>query len=240
MSQPPYYQPGGWSVARPVPARPHSTSRTEIVQILVAFAVLTFDLVLILVGFGAIYGGTLSSLTASISWQVALLAGACALTGFLAHELAHKFVAQRLGYWAEFRVYPIGLLLSLFIAYATGFLLAAPGATMVGGMSYEDRRGWGRTAIAGPSTNAVFAVVFYLAAVATISIGGLLTFGLLFLTYINAWFATFNMIPFGALDGAKVWRWGKAQWAGMFVVGAGLTALGYLGLVYGSPLLGFR
>jgi Zn-dependent protease len=240
VSQTTYYQPAGWSVARPVQHPRHTTSRTEVFQILIAFVVLTFDLVLILIGFGAIYGGTLSSLTSSISWEVALLAGACAITGFLAHELAHKFVAQRLGYWAEFRVYPIGLVFSLFIAYAIGFLMAAPGATMVGGMSYDDRPGWGRTAVAGPATNAVFSIVFFLAALGTISIGGFLTFGLLFLAYINAWFATFNMIPIGALDGAKVWRWGKGYWAGMFVAGAGLTVLAYLALVYGSPLLGFH
>ena len=32
---------------------------------------------------------------------------------FLLHELAHKFMAQRLGYWAEFRINQQGLLITL-------------------------------------------------------------------------------------------------------------------------------
>lgn len=240
MSSGPYYRPTNWTFATQPRVAPHTTSRTEIVQIVIAFVVLTFDMVLILVGFGAIYGESLSSLAQVVSWEVALLAGAAALTGFLAHELAHKFVAQRLGYWAEFRLSWIGLVMSVFIAYATGFLLAAPGATMVGGMSYEDRPGWGRTAIAGPLTNAVFAIVFFAGALASVRVGGFLELGLLFLAYINAWFATFNMIPFGLLDGHKVYRWSKAIWAEMFAGGAALTLLALLAVLYGSPLLWYR
>ncbi len=240
MIPPPSYTSTGWGAPLRTQTQVHTTSKTEITQIVIAFVVLTFDLVLILVGFGALYGGTLYSLSAAVSWQVALLASACALTGFLAHEMAHKFVAQRLGYWAEFRIYPIGLVFSVVIAYTVGILMAAPGATMVGGMSYENRTGWGRTAIAGPLTNAVFAVAFYAASFATLGLGSLLTFSLLFLAYINAWFATFNMIPFGALDGAKVWRWGKARWAGTFGGVAALTILALLAFASRSPLLGLH
>src|SRR5438034_2549449 len=37
-------------------------------------------------------------------------------TGFLGHELAHKFTAQRYGAWAEFRLWTIGAIMTLVFA----------------------------------------------------------------------------------------------------------------------------
>ena len=51
-------------------------------------------------------------------------------TGFLLHEMAHKFMALRFGYWAEYRANPIGLALAIVMAFG-GFLFAAPGAVMI-------------------------------------------------------------------------------------------------------------
>jgi len=48
--------------------------------------------------------------------------------GFVLHELAHKLVAQRYGFWAEFRSDDRLLMMSLAMAYLTGFFFAAPGA----------------------------------------------------------------------------------------------------------------
>ncbi|MFO7773178.1 MAG: DUF951 family protein [Dehalococcoidia bacterium] len=30
--------------------------------------------------------------------------------------------------------------------------------------------------------------------------------------YVNTWLALFNLIPFGPLDGAKIFRWNKGIW----------------------------
>ena len=38
-------------------------------------------------------------------------------TGFLMHELMHKFVAQRYGAWAEFRVFPLGLMMAILFSF---------------------------------------------------------------------------------------------------------------------------
>jgi Zn-dependent protease len=46
-------------------------------------------------------------------------------TGFLLHELAHKFIAQRYGYWAEYRANRNGLIL-IIVMSLMGFILAAP------------------------------------------------------------------------------------------------------------------
>jgi len=231
----PYYSTV-WTRAAP-PLAHHRTSRTELTHVVIAFLVLTADLVIILSGRGLLEGGTASGLVAPISTYFVLLAVAAALTGFIAHEMAHKFVARRLGYWAEFRMWPSGLLLSLLTS-AAGFLFAAPGATMVGGMDPRNVNGWGRVGLAGPTSNLLFATGFYLASFATYHFAPVLSGGLLFLAVINTIFATFNLLPIGPLDGAKVLRWGTARWLAVFLVSFAFLVLTYTAYYhYGSPFL---
>jgi len=225
-----------WTPSSPSPAgRP--TSRTELTHITISFLVLTFDLVIILSGRGLLLGTGSTGLFAPISLFFVGLAATAALTGFIAHEMAHKLVARRLGYWAEFRMWPFGLFLSLLTSLS-GFLFAAPGATMVNGMDPSDRRRWGRTGVAGPVSNLLFAAGFYGASLATFRIGSTAFGPLLFLAFINTLFATFNLLPFGLLDGAKVFRWGPGRWLGTFFVAASFLVVCYVALYsYGSPLL---
>src|SRR3989338_4890519 len=50
---------------------------------------------------------------------------------FIAHELiGHKLVAQRFGAEAEFKAWPMGLLLALVTSFF-GFIFAAPGAVYI-------------------------------------------------------------------------------------------------------------
>ncbi|MHB1435584.1 MAG: zinc metalloprotease [Thermoplasmata archaeon] len=215
----------------PVPAPGFHTSRVELQHILLAYVVLTVDLAIILNGDGvlslAAVGGAYT-----LSWDVVLLAAIAALTGFLAHEMAHKYYAQRHGFWAEFRMSPFGLIFSLLTAFA-GFLFAAPGATVIQGMA--DLRSWGRTALSGPASNLLFAGGFLAGtfSVAALGSGSFWIGALALLTFFNAWFAAFNLIPLGPLDGAKVWRWSKPVWAGSIALSAGLALLAYGMLNYG-------
>jgi Zn-dependent protease len=224
-----------WTPARPAVAK-ISTSRTELTSIGIAFAVLTFDLVIIISRSGLVFGSGASFLSGVTLVEV-ITAAVAALTGFVAHELAHKIVAQRLGYWAEFRMSPAGLVLSLITA-TLGFLWAAPGATVVSGMSERDRANWGRTSLAGPVSNVGFAVVFYGGSFALFHAGSAWFLPVLFLAFVNAWFATFNLLPIGPLDGAKVLRWSTATWLGAIVTTGTLAAVTYVAyFVYGTPFL---
>jgi Zn-dependent protease len=45
---------------------------------------------------------------------------------------------------------------------------------------------------------------------------------------INTWLAIFNLIPFGPLDGAKIFQWNKGAWLATLVAGIGLFAAQYL------------
>ena len=57
-------------------------------------------------------------------------------TGFLLHELAHKYTAIRHGYQAEFKANMNGLFFTL-ITSVFGVILAAPGAVMISGRPYN-------------------------------------------------------------------------------------------------------
>lgn len=199
----------------PPSAHRPSTSRTEVVHLTVAYVVLTFDVMLLLGGLYFFEGPVL---------LYAAIGASAALTGFVAHEMAHKVVAQMGGYWAEFRLSPFGLVLSVITA-SFGFLFAAPGATMIGGMG--NVRDWGRTSLAGPTVNFAFALGLVAASVFLRTFTSLWFAAgvILFIAYINALFAAFNMIPVGPLDGAKVLRWNSTVWALAFVAFAAMTGL---------------
>ena len=132
--------------------------------------------------------------------------------GFVFHELSHKFVAQRYGFWAEFRMWPQMLVLALLTSLL-GFIFAAPGATYISGMNISKEEN-GKISVAGPLMNVLIASLFV----------PFLLFGQGFLADlgfigvpINIFLAAFNMLPFGPLDGAKVFKWSLPLWIVVFV-----------------------
>lgn len=116
--------------------------------------------------------------------------------GFLLHELAHKYVAQRCGLSAAFQANYTMLAVAVVSAFL-GFLFAAPGAVYTQGQRTPREQVW--ISVAGPVTNLVLAAVFFFVP------GTLGYFGF----RINAWLALFNMIPFAGLDGEAVYRYAK-------------------------------
>ena len=134
--------------------------------------------------------------------------------GFVFHELSHKFVAQRYNFWAEFRMWPMGLLLAL-VTSLIGFIFAAPGATYISGMNISNSEN-GRISIAGPLTNIAIALLFLPFALFG-SPNSLLWYVGSLGSYINFFLALFNMLPVGPLDGSKVWRWSLPIWAATFI-----------------------
>jgi len=140
---------------------------------------------------------------------------------FLAHEMAHKFTAQKYGLWAEFRIILLGALLTLISVFTPPpFKIISPGAVMIAGFVGKDV--FGRVSAAGPSVNVVFSA-FLLGAAHFISNNTQIYLVLVYSGFINAWMALFNLIPIGLLDGAKVFFWNKKIWLLMFVASAVLT-----------------
>jgi Zn-dependent protease len=132
-------------------------------------------------------------------------------SGFVLHELMHKFSAERYGFMAEFRMWPMGIVLAL-VTSVLGFIFAAPGATYINAPGISDKEN-AIVSAAGPVTNVVIATLFLPLLFVNnnlLNYAGSLGFE------VNILLATFNMLPIMPLDGAKVFRWKKLLWAGMF------------------------
>jgi Zn-dependent protease len=125
---------------------------------------------------------------------------------FILHELAHKFAAQRLGYWAEFRIHQQGIMLTLF-SLISPLKVIAPGAVMIGNISNWNH--YGMVSIAGPLTNIGLGFVYFIIALMT---GNQMRDLALLGMNINASLALFNLIPFGVFDGAKIIKWNRNIW----------------------------
>ena len=78
----------------------------------------------------------------------------------------------------------------------------------------------GKTAISGPVTNIILSTVCILIAAVTQDL-------FLIVAFINALLAVFNLIPFGVLDGLKVFKWNKTIWAVTFAAAIVLIAYTY-------------
>ncbi len=159
--------------------------------------------------------------------EIIVVSAVGAGSGFLLHELAHKFVAQKYGYWAEYRANKASLVFMVITAFM-GIIFAAPGAVWFrkigpSGENYGDladpekqkketrEQLW--IALAGPMTNIALTVLFFL-----LLASGVLTSGLGFgaanyAIFINLVLAAFNLLPFGPLDGAKIFSASRAVWA---------------------------
>ena len=139
--------------------------------------------------------------------------------GFVFHELGHRLIARRFGYFAEYAMWPMGLMVALGFSLF-GFVFAAPGAVMIYpratvlGTASLSRHKIGLISLAGPATNIGLAVVFLV--LDFIQPALLFTLG----ARINTWLALFNLIPFGPLDGAKILKWNKGIWL-ISIAGAG-------------------
>jgi Zn-dependent protease len=140
------------------------------------------------------------------------------VSAFLVHELAHKLLAQFYGSWAEFRTNSYGLIVTAFSAIPfIPFKFIAPGAVMV---DLSDRSKFGRVAFVGPLTNLVMGFIFLMLAYQFPAAGYLYT-GAIF----NSWIALFNLLPFGNLDGQKIFGWNKIVWILMMVGSMGLFVI---------------
>lgn len=136
--------------------------------------------------------------------------------GILLHELAHKAVAQRFGYHAEFRSFDTMLLISCVIA-VFGFVFIAPGAVFFVGP--HDVRKSGIIALAGPLTNIFLALLFL--PLVILQLPQLIGAIAMYAFTINAWLGLFNLLPFMGLDGEKVLAWHpKVFWASIIFAAA--------------------
>ncbi|MGD6933680.1 MAG: AN1-type zinc finger domain-containing protein [Candidatus Bathyarchaeia archaeon] len=184
---------------------------------------------LLVVGIGFSIGFYSNILNGYDYWTFEMMAifAVCLSASFLVHEIAHKIMAQKHGLWAEFRLTMWGAVLTLASVFLP-FKMIAPGAMMISGTA--DRKGLLKISIAGVITNLIFSCAFFAVGFAlplTLTLAPYI-YVLFFAAYINAFMALFNMIPFGVLDGYKIFSINKKVWAAAFIPSVILTILGYL------------
>jgi len=153
------------------------------------------------------------------SLEIVIAGFVATATGFIIHEMGHKFVAIRRGYVAHFRLWMWGLLLTLFIVVFSGggIVFGAPGAVYIApaamaaygyDSTYRPRDPEQENMVisaAGPGINLAFAVAFlglFLAAPLGSFLSTIAQFGFA----LNVGLGSFNMLPVPPLDGSKIFR----------------------------------
>jgi Zn-dependent protease len=143
--------------------------------------------------------------------------------GFIFHELGHKFVAMHYGYYAEYELWPTGLLIALASSFF-GFIFAAPGAVVIYSQGMDEKTN-GLISIAGPLVNIALGLIFFLILgslgnYAYTETGAIVQLICVLGTRINFFLAAFNLLPIPPLDGSKVLSWSIPIWLITFAVAA--------------------
>jgi len=184
-----------------------TSSPKEVKHISVAAALI------VAIGFSiGLYGRYFGGFNFTWTWTLMAAFAVIMTASVLVHEMAHKIMAQRNGLWAEFRLTTWGVVLT-FVSVFLPFRMIAPGAMMISGSPNGDEIV--KISIAGPATNLILSGGILGAAFALSP--SPLSSMLFFAAYINAFLATFNLIPFGILDGYKIFSFNKKIWLLAFI-----------------------
>ena len=174
-------------------------SGIEIRDIVIAVVVLSISFTIILARGNPTYFSN-DTFTNIIYWF--LISLILVMTSFMLHEFGHKFVAQKMGAWSEFRMYPVGLILCLVLSAVAGILFAAPGAVYIRGELDKEMNG--KISIAGPLVNLALGFLAFGLSMVTTGRTGAIFF---LMANLNGFLAAFNMLPIFPLDGSKILKW---------------------------------
>ncbi len=207
------------------PVKPGKFSRIEVTHILISMIILTFAFAIALPPDNIISG----NFKFEVFPYYLMLSFFGILTAFFVHEMSHKFIAQKYGLWAEYRMFPLGLFLALILSF-TGFVFAAPGAVMFlgGSRDYET----GKIAMVGPLANILISVILFPLYVFLFFESTIVGNILHFIIMINLVLATFNLLPFGPLDGTKIIKWNATVWIIMLIISITLLIFLFLGMPF--------
>ncbi len=145
---------------------------------------------------------------------------------FILHEMAHKFMAMKFGYYAAFRKDNGMLLMGVALAALVGVVFAAPGATVIYSQAGRDmtKRENGLISVAGPVVNLCLGVLFFVIIIAgfAVQLVPVVIIGTMGLS-VNGMIGFFNMLPISVLDGKKVLAWNPVVFAVLIVLLLGMV-----------------
>ena len=192
-------------------------TKKEIRDLIISFLIISF--IVIALGFTILYSnGDYSHI--GIVFPVVMIGVG---VGFIFHELGHKFVAMHYGYYAEYELWPTGLIIALVSSFF-GFIFAAPGAVVIYSQGMEEKTN-GLISIAGPLVNIALGLIFFLILGSlgdfVYTEAGAIVYLICVLgTRINFFLAAFNLLPIPPLDGSKVLSWSVPIWLVTFAIAA--------------------
>jgi Zn-dependent protease len=204
-------------------------SRREEFDLFVAWIAISLAFTIIFISPSGLFShvGAIDPVVALIFFGISLITVGI---GFILHEMGHKFLAMRYGFWAEFRKDNVMLLIAVVLAALVGFVFAAPGATVIysnpadgRGISREQN---GKISAIGPVINLLLCIPFALLLLvgmgATGNSHGIIKLIGVIGLQVNAMIAAFNMLPVSILDGRKVLAWNPAAFAILIVAAFGV------------------
>lgn len=156
-------------------------------------------------------------------WGFFLLAGFYT-TAFLFHELGHRQVAKHFNLQTKFRLLTFGMYLTT-ISIIFGLMtllnlspplptLALPGAVVVLGLDKISRK-TGLCKAAGPTINLIYGGILFIVSFLIPKFLFPLNYFLCIAANLNFMLGSFNMLPFGILDGQNIWKWKKNVYFGL-------------------------
>lgn len=178
-------------------------------------------------GLGVGMGSPFQQITPDVYFKYLLISMITVGVAFILHELAHKFMAIRYGFQAEFRKDNLMLLVAVVLAAVVGIVFAAPGATMISGTSITPKQS-GKISAAGPFINLIlcipFAIILFVSGGLDPAITSQTLLSLIGMVglQVNAMIAAFNMLPVSVLDGRKVLAWNPAIFIVLIVASFGI------------------
>lgn len=205
-------------------------SKREVIDLIISFLVISL-------GFCILYSGRNLNVIIQLLPIIMLGVG----LGFIFHELGHKLTAMHYGYWAEYKLWPSGLVIALVSSFF-GFIFAAPGAVYIYGPGMSEREN-GIISIAGPIINIILTLIFIGIIYCMRNLVFLdATTSLILLiciigSKINSFLALFNLLPIPTLDGSKVLSWNVLVWiviiaiAGILVYFTSFAMLDFLNII---------
>jgi Zn-dependent protease len=218
------------------PVKPQNEPEVEVKSRVREIAEIAISALVLALSFGIFFSGGLEGLSNTPKLlRMSLYSLLTVSLGFILHEMAHRYVARKLGYIATYSVWLPGMLLSIVTAFLS-VIFAAPGAVMVrrklltNDPAEVEINDIGKVSVAGPITNIILTLLFLLLSYLYYLTDGLgvnssrLSIILFLGVDINSIFALFNLIPFGPFDGYKIHKWNKVIWFVITIVALGLFA----------------
>lgn len=207
-------------------AQKYSFTTHEIRDITIATITLLFAFSI------ALNGGFFLFLSFDLStFLFSLVVSAVAVVaGFIAHELAHKLMAQRYGFKAYFKLWIAGIVIA-FVTALIGFIFAAPGAVYIEAEeSSKDQIG--KIAVVGSIANLIVAGAFLPIYFLTT---GILSDFAFYVVFLNGFLAVFNLLWVPPFDGAAVYEWNKKLLYILIAIALVIVGFSYM-TIYASIL----